>query len=100
MRVELSPLVLSDLEAIGDYIARDNPRRAVSFVREIRAKFRQIGKGPLRYRLRPEIGRDARLAVAGQYVILFRVIDSVVRVERVVFGGRNLPEVLEQCLND
>ena len=95
MRVELSHLVLSDLEAIGDYIARDNPVRAVSFVREIRAKLKQIGKGPLRYQLRPDVGKDARLAIVGQYVVLFRVIDSVVRIERVVFGGRNLPEVLE-----
>lgn len=95
MRVELSHLALSDLEAIGDYIARDNPVRAVSFVREIRAKFKQIGKNPLHYQLRPEVGKDARLAVVGHYVILFRVIGAVVKVERVVFGGRNLPEVLE-----
>ena len=100
MRVELSRLVVSDLESIGDYIAQDNPARAVSFVREIRAKLRQIGSGPMHYQLRPEVGKDARIAVIGQYVVLFRVTGSVVRIERVVFGGRNLPEVLEQCLND
>ncbi len=37
MRCELSPIAEFDLEEIGDYIARDNPSRAVSFVREIRA---------------------------------------------------------------
>ncbi len=36
MRVSISPLAERDLEAIGDYIADDNPARAVSFVAELR----------------------------------------------------------------
>lgn len=36
MRLELGPFVASDLEAPGDFIALDNPARAVSCVREIR----------------------------------------------------------------
>lgn len=36
MRFHLAPLAEQDLEAIGDYIARDNPRRALSFVHELR----------------------------------------------------------------
>lgn len=91
MRIELSDFVEADLEAIADWIAEDNPRRAVSFIREIREEFRRIGDGPLHYQLRPQIGDDARLAVVGRYVILFRADDNVVRIERVVFGGRDLP---------
>ena len=37
---------------------------------------------------------DARLAVVGRYVILFRIIERCVRIERVVFGGRDLPALL------
>jgi toxin ParE1/3/4 len=37
MRVVISPLAERDLEAIGDYIAEDNPARALSFVAELRA---------------------------------------------------------------
>ncbi len=59
MRVEFSRFVAGDLEAIGDFIAQDNPRRAVSFIREIREKIRLIGEGPLRYQLRPEIGMQS-----------------------------------------
>jgi plasmid stabilization system protein ParE len=59
MRVELSPFIKGDLEAIADWIAEDNPRRAVTFIREIREEFRKIGQGPLHYQLRPEIGEDA-----------------------------------------
>lgn len=36
MRVEFSPWVEGDLETIGDFIAGDNPRRALSYIREIR----------------------------------------------------------------
>ncbi len=96
MRVEFSRFIAGDLETIGDFIAQDNPRRAVTFIQEIRAKIRLIGEGPLHYQRRPEIGADARLAVVGQYVILFRIADQVVRIERVVFGGRELAELLQE----
>ncbi len=94
MRLELSLHIEGDLDEIADWIAQDNPRRAVSFIQEIREEFRRIGDGPLLYQLRPEIGEDARLAVVGHYVILFRIAGQVVRIERVIFGGRDLPGVM------
>jgi plasmid stabilization system protein ParE len=95
MRVELSSFIESDLEAIADYIAQDNPMRAVSFIREIREELRLVGQDPLLYQLRPEIGEDARLAVVGRYVILFHIVGEVVRIERVIFGGRDLPTLFQ-----
>lgn len=38
MIVHLTAEAERDLEAIGDYIARDNPGRALGFVRELRGK--------------------------------------------------------------
>lgn len=35
MNVSISPLAEQDIEAIGDYIAQDNPVRAVSFVESL-----------------------------------------------------------------
>jgi toxin ParE1/3/4 len=32
--------------------------------------------------------------VVGRYVILFRILDDAVRIERVVYGGRDLPSLL------
>jgi toxin ParE1/3/4 len=95
MLVALSSFIESDLEAIADYIAQDNPMRAVSFIREIREELRLVGQNPLLYQLRPEIGEDARLAVVGRYVILFHVVGEVVRIERVIFGGRDLPTLFQ-----
>jgi toxin ParE1/3/4 len=50
---------------------------------------------PLLYQLRPEIGEGARLAVVGRYVILFHIVGEVVRIERVIFGGRDLPTLFQ-----
>ena len=95
MLVELSSFIESDLEAIADYIAQDNPMRAVSFIREIREELRLVGQNPMLYQLRPEIGEDARLAVVGRYVILFHIVGEVVRIERVIFGGLDLPTLFQ-----
>ena len=103
MRLELSRFVEGDLEAIADFIAEDNLERAVSFIRQIRQQIIEIGKHPLLHQLRPEIGEGARLAVLGHYVVLFRVIAATarpfvartVRIERVVYGGRDLPQLLD-----
>jgi plasmid stabilization system protein ParE len=55
-----------------------------------------VSRQPQLYRLRPEIGADARAAFVGRYVILFRIHGGVVRIERVVHGGRDLVPSLEE----
>lgn len=96
MRLEFSAFVEDDLDAIAGYIALDNPRRAITFLQEIRAELRVVARSPLIYRLRPEIGDEARVAIVGQYVILFRIVEKIARLERIVYGGRDLPEMLKQ----
>ena len=61
MRCEISPLAEFDLEEIGDYIARDNPSRAVSFVREIRACCDKIPYSPEAVPLRHDLGEGIRI---------------------------------------
>lgn len=70
MRLELSSFVAGDLAVIADYIAEDNPARALSFIKELRARIREVAKRPEIYQVRPEIGAEARLALFGRYVIL------------------------------
>jgi toxin ParE1/3/4 len=79
MQVELSRFIEPDLNTIAEYIAQDSPARAVSFV-----------SSDL------EIGKDARMALAGRYAILFRIDGDAVRIERVVYGGRDLGSLLDQ----
>jgi plasmid stabilization system protein ParE len=90
VRIEVSSLVEGDLDEIADYIAQDNPRWALSFLREIREQILALGRRPLRFRLRTELEDDARVALVGRYGILFRIRDDVVRVERVVYVAHDL----------
>jgi toxin ParE1/3/4 len=46
MRAHFTPQAEIDLEEVGDYIALDNPGRAVSFIREIRQHCEKIADGP------------------------------------------------------
>ena len=64
-RLELSSFVEGDLDEIAGYIAQDNPRRALTFIQDIRAKFDDIRRTPMLYQLRPDIGEQARLAAVG-----------------------------------
>jgi toxin ParE1/3/4 len=50
MRLVIKPLAEQDIEVIGDYIARDNPARAVCFVGELREQCMRIADNPLGYR--------------------------------------------------
>jgi plasmid stabilization system protein ParE len=97
MRLRLSPCVPGDLEEIAEYIAQDSPRHAARMLRLLRARIKEIARNPRIYRLRPEIGAEARLATLGNYVILFRIRQNTVRIERVVHGSRNLLPMLEEA---
>jgi toxin ParE1/3/4 len=79
-----------DLEVIGDYITLDNPKRAASFIREIRQQFRRIARRPQAFPAREDLAAGLRMSVHGSYLILFRVVEKTVRVERVIHGARDL----------
>ena len=51
MKLVFSTAAEADLEAIGDYIALENPLRAVSYIREIRGKCMELREMPRRFRL-------------------------------------------------
>lgn len=96
MRLRLSRHVPLDLEEIADYIAQDSPKHALLVIKRLRAGFAEIARQPQLYRLRPELAPDARIAPIGSYIILFRIRDNTVRIERVVHGSRDLVLVLEE----
>ena len=51
------------------------------------------------YKLRPDVGEEARMATVGNYAILFRVTGEEVRIERVTYGGRDLPAMFDPPQN-
>ena len=94
MRLVFSPRAALDLEEIGDYIVRDNPRREISFLGELEAHCHKIAEMPSAFPKREDLSPDLRMAVHGNYLILFRVQEDTVRVERIVHGSRRLHTLL------
>lgn len=90
MRLLFLPAALADLEGIGDYIARDNPRRAASFVAELRRQCAKIAGNPAGYRLRPELGECIRSCAYGNYVIFFTVQAEALMIVRILHGAMDI----------
>lgn len=74
MKLGISPLAVQDLESIGDWIAKDNPIRALSFIEELYQKCLLIADSPTLYAERPEILPGLRSCAYGRYLLFFRVL--------------------------
>ena len=95
MRLTFTLPAEQDLEAISDYIGTDNPRKAISFVQELRAQCRRIAQNPLGYQPRPEIAANLRSCAYGRYVIFFEITSEDITIVRVLHGARDLPAVFK-----
>lgn len=91
--VTFSPKSRQDLLDIGDFIAKDSPANARRFVSKLMDQCKRIGRAPLGYVSREDLAPGLRMAALDRYVIFFRVLDGVVRIERVLHGARNLPSI-------
>jgi toxin ParE1/3/4 len=94
--VTFSPKSRQDLLDIGDHITKDSQANARRFVALLIDQCKRIGRAPLGYVSRDDLAPGLRMAALDRYVIFFRMLDGVVRIERVLHGARNLPVVLAQ----
>jgi toxin ParE1/3/4 len=86
MIVELTAAAEADLEAIGDYIAQDNPARALSFVQENSRSCMSLADMPEAWPIIPRYERHGvRRRVHGRYLIFYRVAE-----DRIVVTGFDL----------
>ena len=83
----ISPLAAQDLEAIGDYIAQDNPHRAITFILELRTQCNRIAASPKAYRSRLDMGENIRSSAYGNYVIFFQDAPDGLCIVRVLHGA-------------
>ncbi|MCX7381972.1 MAG: type II toxin-antitoxin system RelE/ParE family toxin [Alphaproteobacteria bacterium] len=90
MRFRFSRVAEADIESIGDHIAADNPTRALSFIRDLRSRCRNLCLFPEAAPLRPDIGQDIRLAMFGLYRILYVVRADELEICRVLHGARDI----------
>lgn len=89
-RLRVAADALADLQEIADFIGRDNPTRARSFVAEPRARAREVTAHPMAYRVRNEMGTGVRVTGYRGYLLFYRVSDAEVRLLRVMHGAREL----------
>ncbi len=89
-RLRLSPRAARDLEEIGDFIARDSPARAVSFVEELLAKCEAITQTPTAWPEQRGLAPGARRAVHQRYLLFYTVHVRQVRIERILHGARDI----------
>ncbi len=92
MRIRWTTPALRDVEAIGDYIARDDPAAASKVVTRI---FESV----IVLETHPDIGRPGRvpgtreLVLSGlPYIVPYRVRDGIVELLAVFHGARRWPD--------
>jgi toxin ParE1/3/4 len=84
-----------DLAAISDFIAKDNPLRAATFVSEIRQHCLKIGLAPYAHPVVVQRSRrEVRRAVHGSYLVLYEVAANTVSIVRIVHGARDWERLL------
>lgn len=95
MILEFSSEAESDLEQIADYIARDNPRRALSFIRELRKTCENLVENPNGFALVPRYEHHGiRRRVHGRYLIFYRVEIEKVVIVHVLHGATDYSAML------
>lgn len=95
MIVELTAAAEADLESIGDHIARDNPARALSFVRELARSCVDLADMPEAWPVVPRYERyGIRRRVHGRYLIFYRIGADKVTVLHILNGAMDVEAIL------
>ena len=96
MKLRFSRLALSDLGAIGEWIAKDNPQRAAEYVLEIEADCRRLIDFPF---TGEKLGRyqkeQIRRKLHGEYLMLYVVREDAIYVVRVIHGAQDYLRFLD-----
>ena len=100
MRPLYAPEAKRDLVGIGLFIARDNPRRAISFVLELKAQCRKIAQAPTAYRSRTELGTHLRSCAHGNYTIFFTASAAQVTIVRILHGAMEMETQFAEASTD
>ena len=94
------PLAQKDLESITDYMT-DNlkaPKAALDFLDAIEEGFEQICAHPYSCRVYQPIKPtelEYRALTVKNYIVFYVVIDNIIEVHRIVYGRRNLPQIIK-----
>ena len=94
MRVRFTPRARQDLAEIGDWIAADNPKAAARMVDRLISAGEGLSRLPLRF---PAANHRAlRKRVVGDYILFYRVLDTVENI-RILHSARDWLSLLEEA---
>ena len=90
MRVRLTRSAKEDLIGITDWIARDNPMRAITFARELQARCLSLADRPGRFPIARTVrGAAIRKLAYRDYLIFYVVGATSVDVLHILHGARD-----------
>jgi addiction module RelE/StbE family toxin len=85
----------ADLERIGDYIAQDNPRRAISFIGELIEQCERLAETPHGFSLVPRYEHTGvRRRPYGNYLIFYRVGENRIEILHILNGAQDFESIL------
>lgn len=91
MIVEITAEAEADLEAIADYIARNTPARAVSFVRELGPSCMELADFPEAWPIVPRYETQSiRRGIHGRYLIFYQVRGDTATVLHIPNGAMDV----------
>jgi toxin ParE1/3/4 len=91
-KVSLSDDALADLEEIADHIAHDSPKRARTFVRELRTACLALAEMSERFAMVG--GLEMRRRPYGNYGIYYEVDGNRVFVLRILNAAREVDDII------
>lgn len=95
MLVQLTPAAVEDLANVARFIVADSSNRATSFIRELIEAFEGLSDHPERFAMLERYEHKAlRRRPFGQYLIVYRILDSNVEVIRVLSAWQDLDDAL------
>jgi plasmid stabilization system protein ParE len=97
MNLVITAAAEADLQSIGDWIANDNPARALTFVHELRERCESLINAPRGYALVPRYEHlGIRRRVYRDYLIFYRITGGTVEVLHVLHGARDYETILSR----
>ncbi len=95
MKLVFTDEAKADLLQIGEWIAEDNPARALTFVDELEPRCARLTTMPRAYPLvRGHENGGVRRVPHGNYLIFYRVTADVVEILHVLHGARDYEPIV------
>ena len=91
------PIAQDDLISIYDWIAKDSPSRASSFVEKVDKRIGALAQSPFLGRTprHPRLREyEYRTLILDSYLVFYKIRNQVIEIHRVVHASRNLDHLI------